>query len=95
MFYSRKERKKIARDLGLIKKNMTFKERMEQGTRANEAGKQISQRLLEMNENSLREQEVKREQKQLIDWIAAYGEDEARKMIADNRAIDENKRRKK
>ena len=94
MFYSRKERKKIARDLGLIKKDMTFKERMEQGTRANEAGKQVSQRFLEINENSLREQEIQREQKQLADWTATYGEEEARKMIADNREIDEKRRRK-
>lgn len=57
---SRKERKALAKAFGLVKKNESFKERMERITRSQEIGKQIHlQHLQDIENHRIKEEEVK------------------------------------
>jgi len=54
---SRKERRALAKALGLVKKKESFKEMMERITRSQELGKQIHLQHLQNIENQRREEE--------------------------------------
>jgi hypothetical protein len=64
---SRRERRALARALGLVKKKETFKETMERFTRSQELGKQIHLQHLQNIENQ-RKAEEESKQKEETSW---------------------------
>jgi len=92
--YNRKERKKLAKKLGLVNKNETFQERNDRVFRSIEAGKQLQQQFLMQTENNLRNQEVEREALYLRRLIERVGEEEAEKIMANNRKAEEKRQEK-
>ncbi len=92
--YNRKERKNLAKQLGLKKKNESFKERQERISRANEAGKQIHQQFLMQTENNIRNQQVERDAKALRSLAETVGETEAERILAGNKMAEEKRRQK-
>ena len=93
--YNRKERRRLAKKLGLINKNETREERNTRISRSIEAGKQIHQQFLMQNENNLRNQEVEREAEYFKKLVERVGADEAEKILANNRKAEEKKLLKK
>lgn len=105
-FYNRKERKSIAKSLGLVNKNESTKDRDERVWRSIQAGEQISQQYQMMVENDQRAQ--------LVDKIAqatrnlaegfnigstknpkmcsAHGEDGAKAIMENNYLLQEKRR---
>lgn len=61
MHYNRKERRRLAKQLGLLKKSESWQEKRERIARSIEAGKQIHQQFLMETENSIRNQMAERE----------------------------------
>ena len=94
MHYNRKERKTLAKQLGLKPKNETAQQRAERTARSREAGNQIQQQFLMQTENNIRNQQVEKDAEVLRSMTEKYGAEEAARIMANNKAI-ENKRREK
>lgn len=105
-FYNRKERKAIAKSLGLINKNESQKNRGERVWRSIQAGEQINQQYQMMVENEQRQQLVDiyaHATKHLAEGInigsskypkksTAHGEDGAKEIMENNYVLQEKRR---
>lgn len=94
MNYSRRERRELAKKLGLTDPNETLGKRNERVTRSIEAGKQIHQQFQMQVENGLRNQASEREAEALASLTASHGEEEANRILANNRAVIQKRKEK-
>jgi hypothetical protein len=94
MHYNRKERKNLAKQLGLKTANETREQRSERTSRAREAGNQIHQQFLMQNENTLRNQQVEKDAEVLRSLTEKHGAEEAARILANNKKIEEKRREK-
>jgi hypothetical protein len=83
-FYNRKERRKLAKKLGLNNKNLSEKERSVQRQRAQEAGRQIHMQFITEVENDTRKQDAEREARVLKSLVDAFGEEEGKRRFEAN-----------
>ena len=89
MHYSRKERRALAKSLGLIGQNETTEQWRERIRRSQEAGRQIDRQFQNNNESNMRNAAAEAETRQLESWTAKFGEEQAKLMIASNRKVAE------
>lgn len=94
MNYNRKGRRNLAKKLGLFGKPETQEEMHERLARAKNAGEQINSQFLAQVESDIREQEVVIEQRQMHNLTESVGRTEAERIIAHNRALEEQRRQK-
>lgn len=80
---SRKERKALAKKLGLVKKKETFKERIERIARAQEVGKQLHLLHLQNIENQRKLEEIKKEEKPQSLTPSSWEQQEWKKIISE------------
>lgn len=92
--YSRKERKQLAKTLGLKKSNETTQQKSERIFRSIGAGKQIEQHFQMKTENNLRNAEIEKQASQLKSLIESFGEERGKQMMENNLKL-ENDRKKK
>jgi hypothetical protein len=95
MHYNRKERKNLAKQLGLKNKNESDKQRQERVSRSIIAGDQIHQQFLMQVENDLRNQRVEEDAKILKSLTESFGEAEAKRIMASNTVAAEKRKQKK
>lgn len=94
MNYSRRERRELAKRLGLTNPNESLAKRNERVTRSIEAGKQIHQQFQMQVANSLRNQASEIEAKALASLTESHGEAEAVRILANNRAVEQKRKEK-
>lgn len=94
MHYNRKERKNLAKQLGLKPNDESAKQRAERTTRSREAGNQIHQQFLMQTENNIRNQQVEKDAQVLKSLTEKYGAEEAARIMANNKAIEDKRREK-
>jgi len=92
--YNRKERKNLAKRLGLKNNNETTSQRQERIERSRIAGNQIHQQFLMQVENDQRNQLVEKEAQVLKSLTESVGAEEAARIIASNKAAEEKRRLK-
>ena len=95
IYYNRRERRKLAKQLGLNKTKLTQEQKSEQSHRAIAAGQQIHSLVVTDAENESRRQQSEIETRQLQSFIATFGEEEGRKRWDNNMRIAREKRLKK
>jgi len=91
---NRRERRNLLRKMkgmGLIPKHETAKDAAERKHRSQIAGDQIHAQFLAQVETTLRSQKAEHEAEQLRALTATWGEEKARKIISDNRRIEEKR----
>jgi hypothetical protein len=93
MHYNRKERKNLAKQLGLAK-DETSAQREERVSRSIMAGRQISQQFQMQVENAIRNQMTEKEAQMLKSLTETHGEAEAERIIANNRMVEEKRQAK-
>lgn len=87
MNYSRRDRRRLAKQFGLIKSDETNSQATERRSRSKEAGDQINMQFLAENEVRLREAAADREAAQLESLTASVGADEAARIMVNNKKI--------
>jgi len=92
--YSRSERRALARQFGLTTTNEPQAKRAERISRSIEAGKQIHQQFQMQVENNIRNQETEKEAQVLKSLTESLGAEEAARIIANNRMLEEKRRAK-
>lgn len=93
MHYSRKERRALARSLGMIGQNETTEQWRERIRRSQEAGRQIDRQFKNNNESNMRNAAADAETKQLESLTNEFGEEQANEIMANNRKIRESKQK--
>ena len=93
--YSRKQRKELAKMLGLINANETPLQRAERLKRSAEAGKQIHTQFVMNTENSIRNQMTEIEAKRFNSLVESLGEERAKQAMENERIIKQKKQAKK
>ncbi len=94
MHYSRKERRNLAKQLGLSKKNETRSETNDRIFRSSQAGIQINQQFQMQTENEIRNKLSEKEVSVFNSLINSVGENEANRILENNRMIEEKRRLK-
>jgi hypothetical protein len=94
-YYNRRERRKLAKQLGLNRTKLTTEQKQEQAHRAIQAGQQIHALVVTEAENESRKQQSELEAKQLQSFIEAFGEEVGRQKWANNIRISKEKRKNK
>lgn len=92
--YNRKERKNLAKKLGLVKSDETSKQRQDRIERSKIAGNQIHQQFLMQVENDQRNQLVEKDAQVLMSLTESLGAEEAARIMANNKAVEEKRRQK-
>ena len=92
--YNRKERRQLAKQLGLKKKYESPQEKSERISRSIAAGKVLHQQYQMMVENDLRTRAAEREAKAFQNLVDQVGEDKAIEIIKMQRMISEEQEQK-
>lgn len=94
MHYSRKQRKALAKQLGLTNSNESKKERQERVTRSIEAGRQIHAQFAMQVENDVRSQLSEIESKKYKSVTESHGEEAAKRMQENNARVEQERKDK-
>ena len=95
MHYNRTERRKLAKQFGLLTTKGEPRERsIERRERSRIAGEQIHSQFLAENEVHLREQAADMEARQLENLTASHGAEEAARIIANNKRLQQKREAK-
>ena len=92
--YNRKERKNLAKKLGLTNNNESREQRQERVSRSITAGNQIHQQFLMQTENNVRNQEAEKEAQVLKSLTEAFGPEKAAIMVENNKKLEDKRREK-
>lgn len=84
MHYNRRQRRQLAKDLGLLGKQESHQQWLERTRRSREAGEQIHMQFLAENEARLREAAAEREGRQLESLTEKFGEERAKEIMENN-----------
>ena len=95
MFYSRRERRNLAKQFGLHKIKETAKEKAERQHRAMEAGQQIHMQHVMEAENAMRNQMAEKEAKRIQNLVESFGEERTKKILEEEAKIAAKKQAKK
>lgn len=94
MYYNRKQRRELAKSMGLLGKKETPQQWHDRVSRSIEAGRQIHQQFMNEVETRLRNAAADREAKILNSLTEKWGEEKAKEIVASNRAIAEAREEK-
>lgn len=92
--YNRRERRNLAKKLGLQTKNETTAQRADRIERSRIAGEQIQQQFQMQVENNLRNQQVEKDAQVLKNLTESVGAEEAARIMANNKKAIEKRQEK-
>lgn len=96
MHYNRRERRRLAKQLGILKpQSESQAQATERRKRSREAGDQIHRQFLAENEVRLREAAAEREANMLESLTERYGADKAKEIMDNNAQVERARRDKK
>lgn len=93
-FYSRRDRRRLAKQFGLDKIKETREEKLDRQHRAMEAGQQIHSLHVMEAENSLRNQKAEKEALRIQGLVEIFGEEKVKEILADEAKITAKKNAK-
>lgn len=94
MHYNRKERKNLAKQLGLKNNNETIKQREDRIERSRIAGEQIHQQFQMQVQNDIRNQRAEKDAEVLKSLAEKHGQAEAERILANNKMLEDKRREK-